>query len=87
MAQVTRWQLVQIARQFGDASPASVVQEALPLAGRTNPDHPGVGRVALAFDEPVALEPEDEARHRRRRDLLGARQLTNRNGAAEDHDR
>ena len=42
---------------------------------------------SLAADQAVALEADDEARHRRRADLLGLRELADGDAPAEHHDR
>ena len=76
-------QLRQIARELGDATAASLSQDPVSFRRRANPDHPRIGRIPLAFDEPVTLHADNQTSHSRRADLLGAGQLTDRLGATE----
>ena len=80
-------QLGQIARKEGDAAPAPLSQDAVSFGRRANPDHSCIGRIPLAFDEPVALHADNQASHCRRAYLLGAGQLTDRLGATENDNR
>ena len=75
--------LRQVARELGDATAASLAQDAVSFWRRANPDHSRIGRIPLAFDEPVTLHADNQTSHSRSADLLGAGQLTDRLGATE----
>ena len=59
----------------------------MPFGRRLQPDDAAVVRVGVTADQAVALEADDQARHRRRADLLGLRELADRDAPAEHHDR
>jgi hypothetical protein len=73
-------------RQLFNASRSARAQDLSAFGGSVNVRQPFVSRISLSRDQPIFLEPGDNARHRRRLYLLGRRQLPKGDGPAEDND-
>lgn len=76
----------ELSRQLGDPAPPSIVQESFALRRGADPNDTRIAGIALALDETIALQSQNKAGHRRRRNLLGAGQLTNCHRTAEYDD-
>ena len=70
----------------GDAALTPVVEELGPARGGADAHDASVGRVDQALDELPRLQHPDQPRDRRRPHLLGAGEITEGDGAAEDDD-
>src|SRR5688572_20452268 len=69
------------------ATLASSLEKLRSFRGRGDPNHPAVARIGLAGGETGLDQALDDPRHGRRLDLLGRRELGERERSCEDDDR